>query len=526
MPQKRRKNIASTALIAEHVWHLASGNEETYLKWCRDHRFGVSLKKSPSDLAEERKAWELEKHIDFIAGGSTANYLEWCRNHGLTASLRKSMAEIQDEDRIARNEITQESLRKGKRARDPEFAIADGNGPGYPDPQSFPEQTPSRAVAEYYSRLHVRSGTVDPSCELSLEKALAILRRTSPQLLEDYESVTALLALLSRQDDWIRPLEGWKPRTHNTRRQLASLLRHLLASYGVPAFMDSAYTNPDAPTTYRQWFVDIGQGRNIRKSEGLPFPLTKAMAHAFLEAPDDLTVGQALRWAQVVGLGGDPRMARALMGTRISEPGEHEAFWSSVVQFLARHPMLDTIHYGPIIDYLQNQRFDPEPVIEDGRIVQRPAQPNLSMRGRNPDTLLRHVAGWHRGLGRMKGRAYLSWDPSGIRSFSRKEKVETGDRLWTITELLNSNHLRAEGSVMHHCVYTYDASCASGRTSIWSMRKFEQGKTQNVLTIEVQLSTRTIVQARGAYNARPKPKDADLLRRWAQKERLKIASYV
>src|SRR5918997_6500639 len=51
----------------------------------------------------------------------------------------------------------------------------------------------------------------------------------------------ALLALSAHRRDWVRPLDAWRARSHNARRQFASLLRHLLARYEVPAFLDSAW---------------------------------------------------------------------------------------------------------------------------------------------------------------------------------------------------------------------------------------------------------------------------------------------
>ena len=49
----------------------------------------------------------------------------------------------------------------------------------------------------------------------------------------------------------------------------------------------------------RDWFVHIGDGKNIR-SAGTPIPLTKLMAHHFMQAPDEITIEGALRWGQIL----------------------------------------------------------------------------------------------------------------------------------------------------------------------------------------------------------------------------------
>lgn len=60
----------------------------------------------------------------------------------------------------------------------------------------------------------------------------------------------------------------------------------------------------------RKWFTHIGTGGSVRDID-TPVRLTRRMAHVFLQAPRD-TVERNLRWAQVVGMGGDDRLARAI----------------------------------------------------------------------------------------------------------------------------------------------------------------------------------------------------------------------
>lgn len=55
-----------------------------------------------------------------------------------------------------------------------------------------------------------------------------------------------LLAPLARYHRaWLRPMEDWYPQSQNKRRQFGALVRHLLARYEVPFFMDGAWRGPD-----------------------------------------------------------------------------------------------------------------------------------------------------------------------------------------------------------------------------------------------------------------------------------------
>ena len=173
--------------------------------------------------------------------------------------------------------------------------------------------------------------------------------------------VEGLLAIAGHSNDWIRPVSGWKPATHNTRRQFSSLARHLLARWPVPAFMDSVwFLGAGSEARRRQgWFLHLGRGANIRTAD-LPLAYTKRMAHHFMQAPADLAVDGALRWGQIRAIGGSERLVRTVLGTRLAAGFEHDDFWITVLRFFVANPMLDRAHVGPLIDYIHRQRFVPQ----------------------------------------------------------------------------------------------------------------------------------------------------------------------
>jgi hypothetical protein len=275
----------------------------------------------------------------------------------------------------------------------------------------------------------------------------------------------------------------------------------------------------------REWFVQLGAGKSMRTFQ-TPIPLTKAMAHHFLEAPDDYSIEGAMRWGQVHALGGGARLTAALLGTRIGQDFRDNEFWTSVIRFFVANPLLDRRHVGPIVDYLYAQKFETrEVLVGPGRVeVHPPPQPGLAMRGRTANTLLAQVERWHRELGRASGAERLYFRRSGVKELVLKAGRE-GEREWRIRELLSGADLIAEGRSMKHCVASYARSCASGHCSIWAMELHSELGTEKRQTIEVT-HQRVIVQCRGRQNRLPTPAELDVVKEWARHAGLTLSPYV
>lgn len=316
--------------------------------------------------------------------------------------------------------------------------------------------------------------------------------------------------------------------THNADRQFSSLARHLFCRYEIPAFMDGVWLHGSGQA--QGWYMHLGLGKNIRSAAGLPVPLTRRMAHHFVQAPSHYDVNAAFRWAQVHTLGGNRRIADAVAETRMAQFFEDDAFWLSVLRFFIDNPMLDVGQYGPIVDYIWHKRFENRLVFIDRGVAQEagPEQPNFSMHGRDAHTLLRQVERWHRGLNRALSGVGLQWEKSRFRDFRYKEGQDhsRNRKLWTIRELLSSNELAAEGQAQRHCVASYARSCFSGATSIWTMDLKETQVLQKKVTIEVHNSTKTIRQVRGLRNRLATGGEMEVLRRWADAEGLALSSYL
>jgi hypothetical protein len=494
----RRKRRGDSAVVDEpdrelmrHIRALGLKSVDAYRQWCVDNGFGRGL----------HKHWKVRAREQFHATRIVAE----SRRSQKKRERRKPAEVIRGicEGTVREADVTQPQLRAICRA-----VSAGGRG---------------HAQAETLASLvlHVQS-------HANLLSSHPVIEAFGHQAGNTYAE--ALTRIAAHRAWWLRDMERWKPRTHNTRRQFASLLRHLLARYDMPAFFDTVWFAGQnaAASQSQQWYIQVAQGKNIRTCE-LPIPYTTKMSHFFMQAPGDITVYQALRWGQIRGLGGDERLARAVLGTRIGDRFGHEDFWITVLRWLIAHPMLDTACVGPLVDYLHQQRFVPQPAAgREGREAMLPPQPNLTMKGRTPATLLRQVQQWHRRLATDNTYQVAEWNRSGIEPFEFLEGSEQSGNIqcWTIRELLSAKALFVEGRAMRHCVASYATSCARGTSSIWSLEIETNTGRSKALTVEVRNTARIICQARGKTNRVPTTKERDILRRWAAQAGLTIATYV
>jgi hypothetical protein len=355
---------------------------------------------------------------------------------------------------------------------------------------------------------------------------LLAMEERGASMLHERRHIGAISRLARFSSRWVRTPAGYSARSYNADRQCGQLARFLLARWPVPKFFDDAWSERSTDT-HREWFIHVGSGGNLRTAAGLPFPLTKMMAHHALLAPDDTPIKSALRWGQVRALGGSERLARAVIKSSLGDAQDDEPFWLSVVQFFVANPMLDPIHVGPIVDWIRNQRFVAEPrrivngVVGGGGIP----QPGLSMKGRTVQSILRQVESWHRDLNRAAIDHSTTWPTCGIPGYERIEGAEGSQTIVCIAEIVTSADLQQEGRAMRHCVASYARTCARGSSAIYSLKRDVGAGYDRRLTIQVDVSSKRIVQARGRFNALPQPLDERFLRNWATAAGLSIGCF-
>lgn len=422
---------------------------------------------------------------------------------------------------------------KKKRAKERRYA-----GQGFVIPPKERINAPPHDLLE---KFHPETGC--NGSEAALEKLWCAVARTKlihperigmDQLgkIESNNYRFALAGLASSSSMWLRDPVEWRPTSKNDSKQFRSLVRHLIAQYPMPYFMDCAwFIDGFKGRTYRSWYLAMARGQSPRRLENLPFELTKRCVHHFQLAPADLTIEQALLWGQIRALGGSERLARALMGTRMEEELHRIDFWNEVIEFFVQHPELDSMHYGPIIDYVHQEKFGIlEHQLVDGELRETlrvpPRHPNLTMKGRTVRSLLAAVERWHRELASIRKSTATHWQPSGIKKIFWVEGKGSNQRKYWMKELLCSRDLIEEGRRMHHCVRFYSWRCAQGLVWIFSLRYSDQNvQNKPLVTVSVRPRDRMIVEARGPFNRLPNEKEKKLIDRWAAAAGLAVAGY-
>jgi len=224
-----------------------------------------------------------------------------------------------------------------------------------------------------------------------------------------------------------------RPQGHNARRHFSALLRHLLVLYDVPDFIDTHFLQAGdrAPADGTGWILHLATGGNLRKAPGLPVILTKRMAHKALQAPAHSTLIEALRYGQIMGQDGESPLVNAVNGTRLGRSLEHEDFWSTVIHWLTKHPMIDLDLIDPIVEYIQLQKFTSQQITEPGGqvLMEDPPEPNFSMKSRSVNKLLDLVEAWQTRLSRENRVPASLWERSDIGELEEKTTDKKGFNL-------------------------------------------------------------------------------------------------
>jgi len=310
---------------------------------------------------------------------------------------------------------------------------------------------------------------------------------------------------------WVRKPEDWEPEGKSRDTVFRSLVEHLLSEFKTPRFLWTAFfsTDDEKLTPIVDYVAKGGSLYDKVKSGELPVPLTRKMCHEFLQTTTDYTFMSGLRRTQIRTYGGGPQLFHAWMhdmGSRLRNSTDEE-FWATVMQFFAKNPLIDYSQVGPLIDYIEHRRHQ---------------DPTFSMKGRTVIALMRGMHEWHGDLAKEKAIKGKVFEPSGFDagSFDRTYQERTGKiRIhWTINEILTSKELAEEGRVLKHCVYSYAYRIGPKTNSIWSMR----GNDERVMTIQVDNLAEAIVQYRGRFNALPDARSFQIMKEWADANRLKI----
>lgn len=357
-------------------------------------------------------------------------------------------------------------------------------------------------INECFQRL---SSKIKAKERVVLKDTLLQLNRFS-LVLSTEENIEAVFNIVKFRAYWIKEIEHWQPSARQAETQVKQLAEWLFCKYRMPGFLYKAFYDGER-TSFIYWFIHIGTGGRVKDLKDIPITFTQKMAHYFLQAPSKFSIGEALRWAQVKGLGGNDSLAERIVYSWIgAKPYGDEDFWASFLQLVSNAGMLSHEKMVEIIDYVR----------EEKRLNRL-----YTLKGRTIQSLMRQSDEWHNRFAHNKHNSF--WKPCGIVGYREERKKE----LIVIEELTESAALKQEGKTMKHCVGSYAYYCAKGRTAVFSLRKLSGGFIQDTMaTIEVNLQLKRIVQAKAKMNRPINEEAVKYMAEWAGKQALSISPYL
>ena len=367
--------------------------------------------------------------------------------------------------------------------------------------------------------------------------AVTILRhiiKIEPDFIYYKDNINSIKGIVEVYGDRLRDIDEWNPKRTKSNTVLKEILQHLFAKYNVPAFLINGFRTHSLEAIYL--YLHIGAGNSIKKFQFLPSLNISAKNLHFIQfAPDNCTFHEAFRYAQVIGFGGDHYLFRALMNSKlqhITNAPDNQAklvndeFWITVIKFFVEHSMFNPEKISEVIDYIYDQKYTLKRVVQpDGKFVNQIQQPNFTMKGRTPMSLLNQSDEWHRfaALNAVREKNATEWEPINIPD----GHFENSDNKYNIIQLTKTKELITEGNRMHHCVGTYASACIRKTCSIFSFRVTNHKKglyDSSEVTLEIR--SRTIVQARGKYNKKPEAYHMQLITKWADANDVRIGGYI
>lgn len=363
----------------------------------------------------------------------------------------------------------------------------------------------------------------------SLRQASTLLSPHAVDVLETMRICRMCNRLALRDQHWVHAPESWIPGTESRHLALRSFVQHVLDAFPVPGHMAKIWHTPRFRFLHAHWYLQLARGESVRRIKfSGHLKLSKSEARFFMQAPDDATPEQAVRYAQAMACGSGHARARDIMLCLPSVADLHgEPFWQEAIRFLVRLDCIDRSEMQRVVHFCQAQRFTPSTQLIGPLGTNEPLQPNLSLKGRSLRSVRRMMVEWENELKRTRS-AFLffspdtSWPATSIEGHLGRSETRT----WRIEEVLTPRMLRREGNEMRNCVMSYLGRCVQRQTSIWSLSKWEGRKRQRRATIEVDPTTRQIRQALGRWNCDLEEEESKVLREWAEEAELSLAKHL
>ncbi len=355
---------------------------------------------------------------------------------------------------------------------------------------------------------------------------------TRSTLFTDAESanlnVHVYVRIAGYAEQWINAPKDWNPKPNlNSKEQFHSLLKHLFCKYDMPNFFNSVWLETGSLTTEdRDLFCNLAQGGSLRQLVAHK-DFTKKSAHWMMQAPDELSVPQAVQWGKVRALGGDDSRALAIAKACGSDTVSNittDSCWTRFLQLCVHSKReLGSIEIEMLIDYLSYAKADSfrrEKVFSLDKMT-------LQLIEKQSQTMWNELTemGVKTGLfesvdlnNRKTRKNLISMARITWRSCQDVVALQSDD--WALYELCSLGELAVEGREMSNCVKTYADHCYHGSCSIWTLRRIKQDKTYPSATIAINRNSKKITEARGTANRDLRDEEQRVIQLWMKQNRL------
>jgi len=335
---------------------------------------------------------------------------------------------------------------------------------------------------------------------------------------------------------------NWKPSSFNVRKQHFEFLKSFVYPYPLPETLVWATHTPEyirndeggmTRNVYcglirlaKKWLNDIACGGSFYKRNAKFF--TRAEAHYFLcsKIPyeDCSSIIKLYFYAKCRAKAMNPKLSM------IAADVFHVKFLTCF-----KHRLVES--FLDLIARTHEYRYD-RGTIGDlcdfvlAKIRER-KKSSFSFSGRTIYSVIKLCNEWHEQVRKeaeqaRKMAAMPNGKPGGIprwRGLGISRFIhETEECVWRITELTSDQDLINEGRKMKNCVGEYADKCASGYSAVFSVERINKMNQliENAATLEVNVSNRMLIQAKGKCNAVLPDKTMSAITRWAISNRINV----
>lgn len=338
--------------------------------------------------------------------------------------------------------------------------------------------------------------------------------------------VWRLPPVLALHPFWVRPLRTWTRTDDDGGDALCSLIAHLFELFEIPRVLRATWTHIEMSAKWIAWTILFGRGVSLhRAASRFGWSVSGRFSHAFARAPHDLSPEEACVWAELWLAGCEDRALDALR--------THQSWLHDPTGYLPRHPLArgyfdrqeDRFRQATLPDeraqWLEAVRWlvrqGPALAIDEQRLIvcwathraleagRRPGARPVSWKGRGARAVLADARAYN-----LRLDAWVPQRGSSMTWAAHDLDLDLDDGRWSFVELTSTELLIAEGRALSHCVGGYGRQCAAGSTAIVSMRC----SGVPTVTLEVDVITSRVRQARGTWNRHITAEEAGVVARW------------